>query len=55
MYMVSSEHTFLKYMKNEFHGIHNRSCDDTYYVCMNGLNLSRVFVTKLLGVHMDSK
>ena len=31
----------------------NRSCDDTYYVCMNGLNLSTVFVTKLLGVHMD--
>ncbi len=24
-------------------------------VCMNGLNLSRVFVTKFLGVHMDSK
>ena len=22
---------------------------------MNGLNLSRVFVTKFLGVHMDSK
>ena len=33
----------------------NRSCDDTYTVCMNGLNLSRVFVTKFLGVHMDSK
>ena len=33
----------------------NKSCDDTYSVCMNGLNLSRVFVTKLLGVHMDSK
>ena len=33
----------------------NRSCDDTYSVCMNGLNLSRVFVTTFLGVHMDSK
>ena len=33
----------------------NKSCDDTYSVCMNGLNLSRVFVTKFLGVHMDSK
>ena len=32
----------------------NRSCDDTYSVCMNGLNLSRVFVTKFLGVHIDS-
>ena len=33
----------------------NKSCDDTYSVCMNGLNLSSVFVTKLVGVHMDSK
>ena len=32
----------------------NKSCDDTYTVCMNGLNLSRVFVTNFLGVHMDS-
>ena len=29
--------------------------NDTYTVCMNGLNLSRVFVTKFLGVHMDPK
>ena len=28
---------------------------NTYSVCMNGLNLSRVFVTKFFGVHMDSK
>ena len=33
----------------------NTSCDDTYHVCMIGLLLSRVFATKLLGVHMDSK
>ena len=33
----------------------NKSCDDTYSVCMNGLNVSRVFVTKLLSVHMDYK
>ena len=32
----------------------NKSCDDTYSVCMNGLHLSRVFATKLVGVHMDS-
>ena len=31
----------------------NRSCDNTYSVCMNGLNLSRVFVTKFLGVHIS--
>ena len=29
----------------------NKSCDDIYSVCMNGLNLSRVFVAKFLGVH----
>ena len=33
----------------------NRSCDDTYSVCMNGLTISRVFVLKFLGVYMDSK
>ena len=41
--------------KTNFTVFTNKSCDDTYYVCMNGLNLSRVFVTKFLGVHMDSK
>ena len=33
----------------------NKSCDDTYSVCMNGLHLSRVFVTTFLCVHMDCK
>ena len=33
----------------------NRICDDTNSVCMDGLNVSRVFVTQLLGVHMDCK
>ena len=41
--------------KTNFMIFTNRSCDDTYSVCMNGLNLLRVFVTKFLGVHMDSK
>ncbi len=41
--------------KTNFMVFTNRSCDDTYTVCMNGLNLSRVFVTQFLGVHMDSK
>ena len=36
--------------KTNFMIFTNRSCDDTYSVCMNGLNLSRVFVTKFLGV-----
>ena len=41
--------------KTNFMAVTNKSCDDTYYVCMNGLNLSRVFVTKFSGVCMDSK
>ena len=41
--------------KTNFMVFTNKSCDDTYHVCMNGLLLSRVFVTKFLGVHMDSK
>ena len=46
----------LNISKTNFMVFTNRSCDDTYYtVCMKGLNLSRVFVTKFLGVHMDSK
>ena len=41
--------------KTNFMVFTNKSCDDTYHVCMNGLLLSRVLVTKFLGVHMDSK
>ena len=41
--------------KTNFMVFTNKSYDDTYYVCMNGLNLSRVFVTKCLGVHMEFK
>ena len=37
--------------KTNFMVFTNRSYDDTYTVCMNGLNLSRVFVTEFLGVH----
>ena len=45
---------FLNTSKTNFLVFTNRSCDDTYSVCMNGLTLSRGFVTKFLGVHMDS-
>ena len=41
--------------KTNFMVFTHRSCDDTYSVCMNGLNPSRLFVTKFLGVHMDYK
>ena len=37
--------------KTNFMVFTNKSCDDTYSVCMNGLNLSRMFVTKFLGLH----
>ena len=37
--------------KTNFMVFTNRSCDDTYTVCMDGLNLTRVFVTKFLRVH----
>ena len=40
--------------KTNFVVFTNRS-DDTYSVCVNELNVSRVFVTKFLGVLMDSK
>ena len=53
--IVYMEQTFLKYIKTNFMVFTNRSCDDTYSVCMNGLHLSRVFDTKFLGVHKDSK
>ena len=52
--MVSSEQT-CNTSKTNFMVFPNRSCDDTYTVCMNGLHLSRVFVTQFLGLHMDSK
>ena len=41
--------------KTNFMAFTNNSCDNTYSVCMNGLNLSRVFITKFLAVHIDSK
>ena len=41
--------------KTNFMVFTNKSCDDTYSVCMNGLHFSRVFVTTFLGVHMDCR
>ena len=42
MYMVSHQKRISWYSQTEVAMIH-------YTVCMNGLNLSRVFVTKFLG------
>ena len=32
---------------------HNKKCDDNYTISINGMNITRVFVTKFLGVHLD--
>ena len=31
----------------------NKKCEDNYTVSINGMNITRVFVTEFLGVHLD--
>ena len=31
----------------------NKKCDDNYTISINGMNITRVFVTTFLGVHLD--
>ena len=31
----------------------NKKCDDNYTISINGMNITRVVVTKFLGVHLD--
>ena len=33
----------------------NKKCDDNYSVSINGMEITRVYVTKFLGVYMDSQ
>ena len=33
----------------------NTKCDDNYSVSINGMEITRVYVTKFLGVYMDSQ
>ena len=32
----------------------NKQCEDNHVVSINGMNIKRVYVTKFLGVHIDS-
>ena len=32
----------------------NKQCEDSHVVSINGMNIERVYVTKFLGVHIDS-
>ena len=33
----------------------NKKCDDNYSVSINGIEITRVYVTTFLGAHMDSQ
>ena len=33
----------------------NKKCDDDFKISINGMDITRVFVTKFLGVHLDSQ
>ena len=32
----------------------NKQCEDNHVVSINGMNIKRVYVTKFIGVHIDS-
>ena len=53
--MVSSEQTFLKYFKNELHGVHKQKLR-RYICCMHEWTTFIESVRhQFVGVHMDSK
>ena len=33
----------------------NKQCEDNHVVSINGMNIKIVYVTKFLGVHIDSR
>ena len=41
--------------KTNFMTSSNKKCDDNYSVSINGMEITRVYVTKFLGAHMDSQ
>ena len=43
----------LNVSKKTFMIFNNKKCDDNYTISINGMNITRVFVTKFLGVHLD--
>ena len=55
----NSEHNHSDfYPRNYLHILYHslrldKKCDDNYTISINGMNITRVFVTKFLGVHLD--
>ena len=45
----------LNVSKTNFMIFSNKKCDDNYSVSINGMEITRVYVTKFLGVYMDSQ
>ena len=45
----------LNVSKTNFMIFSNKKCDDNYSVSINGMEITRVYVTKFLGVFMDSQ
>ena len=43
----------LNVSKTNFMIFSNKKCDDNYSVSINGMEITRVYVTKFLGVYMD--
>ena len=45
----------LNVSKTNFMIFSNKKCDDNFKISINGMDITRVFVTKFLGVHLDSQ
>ena len=43
----------LNVSKTNFMIFSDKKCDDNYKISINGMDITRVFVTKFLGVHLD--
>ena len=43
----------LNVSKTNFMIFNNKKCDYNYTISINGMNITRVFVTKFIGVHLD--
>ena len=44
----------LNIAKTNFMMFGNKQCEDNHVVSINGMNIKRVYVTRFLGVHIDS-
>ena len=43
----------LNVSKTNFMIFGNKKCDDNFKISINGMDITRVFVTKFLGVHLE--